>query len=146
MSEHTGKLNWVAIILLVVVQQGIGAGWYTLFGDQWMASIGRVEADFENAGTIVYGVSIVLSLILTFGMAMFWRAMNTKGFGRGVAQGVVCWLVFIFTYQAVHTSFEAITDAALMDPDTWIQAGIDTGMSLVVFALNGGVLAAWRKE
>ncbi len=146
MSEQTSKVNWMAIILLVVVQQAIGAGWYMLWGDAWMTSLGLTMDDFGDAGTIQYGVSAVLSLILTWGMAMFWRAMGTKGFGRGVAQGVVCWLVFVATYQGVHTAFEAISDAALLDPETWIQAGIDTGMSLIVFALNGGVLAAWRKE
>ena len=146
MTSSKGRVNWAAIILLVVLQQGIGAGWYALWGEPWMTAIGKTAEDFSNAGTAQYGVSVLLSLILTFGMAKFWLAMGTKGFGRGVAAGVVCWLIFIATYQGVHTSFEAISHAALMDPQTWVQPAIDTGMSLVVFALNGGVLAAWRAE
>ncbi|MCP4868529.1 MAG: DUF1761 domain-containing protein [Proteobacteria bacterium] len=130
----------------MIVQQAVGAGWYTLFGDAWMNSLGFVISDFDNVGSIQYGISMVLSLILTYGMARFWLALGTKDAARGAVQGVILWLTFIVSYQGVHTAFEQISDAAILDPANWIQAGIDTGMSLVVFVLNGAVLAGWRKE
>lgn len=146
MTAAEGRINWIAIVVLVVVQQGIGAAWYTLFGDAWMTSLGFELADFENAGSLCYLVSMVASLILTYGMARFWLALGTTDAARGAVQGVILWVTFIFTYQVVHTSFEAVSDATLLDPEHWVQAAIDTGMSLVVFVLNGAVLAGWRKE
>jgi hypothetical protein len=111
-----------------------------------MTSLGFVMSDFDNAGTSQYVISIVLSLLLTYGMARFWLAMGTVGASKGAAQGLILWLVFVVTYQGVHTAFEQISDAAILDPANWIQPAIDTGMSLIVFVFNGAVLATWRKD
>ena len=146
MTEADSRVNWLAIGLLVALQQGLGAGWYALWGDQWMTALGRVEADFAVAGWYPYAISAVLSLVLTYGIARFWLAMKTEGFGKGAAQGVVLWIVFILTYQGVHTSFELIQDPEIIDPSNWIAPAIDMGMSLVTLALTGGVLAAWRGQ
>jgi len=129
-------INWFAIILLVVVNIGIGAVWYgPMFGKAWMAEVGLSMEDVESGNmTRAYSFAFFNSLIMAFVLAnvVKWTAADT--ILDGLLLGLIMWLGFTGFSSGVNHAFEG------RSTKLWL---IHSSMYLVGLMIMGMVLVVW---
>ena len=131
------EVNWIAIIVLMIVNMGIGAVWYgPLFGKPWMEATGIKMEDIEGKNMMPsYGVAILNSFFMAFMMAnvLIWASVDSLG--GGLLTGLLMWMGFTGFSFGVNHAFE------LRSLYLWV---INSGMYLVGLLIMGAVLAIWK--
>ncbi|MBD0327754.1 MAG: DUF1761 domain-containing protein [Pyrinomonadaceae bacterium] len=132
------KINHLAVWVLVVVHQLIGALWYSplLFANRWAALAQLTAADFESSSSLPYFISLVGALILIYVMAYIFKTLRVQSLPQGLLFGFLFWLGFLFTELLTYNAFE-LRPLGL--------ALINGSKSLVTFLVTGATLGAWRK-
>ncbi|MEK6926344.1 MAG: DUF1761 domain-containing protein [Nanoarchaeota archaeon] len=92
-------LNWLAVIVVAVVNFFIGFLWYgPIFGKTWMKAMKFTSKDIEAskkkgmAGMMF--ISFITSLITTFVLAVLLKSTGTIDIVSGILWGVFVWLGF----------------------------------------------------
>lgn len=129
-------LNWIAIILAVVANMVIGAAWYGLFANPWMAGIGKTREEIqENQDWRPYGVAVLNSFLMAFVLANVIAWSGATGLVGGLVTGLIMWVGFTgFAFAANH-AFEG------RSLGLW---AINSGTYLVGLIVMGAILGAWR--
>jgi hypothetical protein len=129
-------INWLAIIMVVVVNMALGAIWYSplLFGKTWAGLLGKKASDRGNARTD-YIVSAVSALIQAWILVHFVRYAGAITAIKGLEVGFWLWLAFTGLVIAINTMLEG---------RRWKLSAINAGYFLAVLMINGAILAAWR--
>ena len=130
-------VNSVAVIVAAIAQIVIGTVWYLpqLFGKQWAAATGREINTGPNP--MLYVIAIIGSLVSAYVLALVLEVvMQARGpvsLVDGIAIGLIAWLGFIATTQAVGGAFEG---------RSWTLFGINAGNSALSYAVMGAIIAA----
>jgi hypothetical protein len=126
-------VNWVAVIVAAIANVVISAVWYMpqIFGRQWAALTGREISTSPNP--MLYGIAIVGSLISAYVLALVIKGVGAASITDGIVTGLVVWLGFQATNQAVGGAFEG---------RSWTLFGINAGNGAVSLAVMGAILAA----
>lgn len=134
---RTLKINYLAVLVIVILSQVIPALWYGAFADQWMA-YNNLTLDFieENASTTPYIVAIVNSIFFSLAMAWVFKRMNVKSALDGLKIALIMGFPFALL-STMTTNMFSFRPYEL----TWI----DGGVNLVIFLVAGLILGAWRK-
>src|SRR5207249_2864659 len=90
------KHNYVAIIVMVIVQMAIGFVWYTvLFGEPWVhgvfgKSIAEMQAEMKSGGMspMPYVVNIIGSICICFFISWLVNRLGINSFAGGLILGV----------------------------------------------------------
>lgn len=132
------KINYAAVLVLVLLHQIIGAIWYSPFGfaEKWMSLSGNSMSDFENASFAPYVVSIIASVITNFIMAYLFIKLDVRNFAKGIYYAFLFWLGFLFVELLTFNSFSLRPFGLTF---------IDAGKSLVTFLVSGFLLGMWTK-
>jgi hypothetical protein len=129
------EINWIAVLIGVVVSNGLGFLWYgPLFGQAWLRMIGKKEEDLE-ASTTMYLTTAVASLITMIVLNLVVVSFGATGFFDGVLVGALALIGFSATATFVYTNFEG--------PPVNVWA-LYVAYQLVVFVIMGGIFAIWR--
>ena len=129
-------INHLAVIAATLSDFLVGALWYSplLFYKSWMTANGFSDESLKkgNAG-VIYGLTLVLVLIISYNLAIFLGDAKTDavwGLTAGFLAGV--WAAAGF---AIIGLFERRTVVYIL---------INTGYLLVAFSLKGLIIGAWR--
>ena len=131
--------NYVAIFSAALAAWLLGAAWYGILGNRWMAALGWSQADMTGAsgkrkmpiGPMV--TSFVAELVMA---AMLSGIMvHTGGFTVriGLISGALVWVGFVITSQTVNYAFQKRPMSLNV---------IDGGHWLAVLLVQGAVLGA----
>jgi hypothetical protein len=133
------KINWTAVIVLVVVYQVLGFLWYSplLFGEVWMDAIGLVPEDLDAANSAPFIIAILAAFAVNIMLAWLFTRLYVSSAMSGMWIALLCWLGFFFLNSATHSAFEGESLALIL---------ISGGKELVAFLLSGAVLGAWVKK
>jgi hypothetical protein len=132
------RINHMAVWVAAFVFFGWGYLWYgLLFGNQWMAAMGKTAADFTPQPT-VYLWSFILGLILSYATAM---ALSRHPEDQTVSQGISFALFMGIALYATQTLNHVIYENIPMS--LWI---IDTAYTVIGFAIVGAIIGAWKKS
>jgi hypothetical protein len=137
------KINHLAVWILVVVDQLIGGLWYNvLFGTRWMAYHGKIMTDIDqDKGDITpFFVSIAAAIAINYTIAWLIGRFNLKSAGGGLRIALICWFAFLLMPYSTIEAFSAFG----RNPAEIVL--INMGYNLVLFAIGGLVLAAWRRK
>lgn len=139
-SIDLGSLNYLAVIAGVIINQAIGAAWYSALGKPWMAEVGFTQEDLEAVkGTprqwYPYVVAIVCALVFTLCLALLTQLTGAEGVGDGLLLGLLAAVGFIATSYATTYSFEDRSVRLLL---------INTGYPVISYAIIGVMLAVWQ--
>lgn len=130
-------LNWIAVLVGVIIYQGLGALWYgPLFGRLWIEKMGYAgpeDIDKEGMGS-AYLVTALGSLVATVTLAFLVNWTQTVDWLAGAFLGALVALGFVGTVGLQEISFE--------DRDSTVYL-IGLGYNLVALAGIGALLAAW---
>lgn len=130
----------LAIIVATLCYFGLGAVWFTIFRDAWLAGIGRTMEQLQAGGmspALVYGIALMLTLTLALFLSWLIQISGTQSAARGIQVAIVLWFCVVFTTWATEYAFEARSVKIL---------AINTGYCLIGMMLMGAVLGGWKKK
>lgn len=83
-------LHWIAILVSTFVAGGLGAAWYSsaLFGDVWLAEIGKSRAEAGPAGPAIGG-SVLSCFVCSVAMAWLLTGLGVTSVAGGAAVGAL---------------------------------------------------------
>jgi hypothetical protein len=131
------SVNLWAVLVCVVIGQVIPALWYSIFSEKWMALNGFTMEQIKSASSPApYLVSIVSSSFTAYTIAWVFTKIPIKSLLSGFLTGLLFGIVFVL--------FETIVkDMFAMKP--LLLSFMDGGVSVIVYAISGGILGVWRK-
>jgi Protein of unknown function (DUF1761) len=130
------KINPLAIVLIVVLGQVIPMGWYGIFAEQWMGMNNLTQEAAQGVGAKAYVTSIVSNLAMALMMALLFKRLRVESLTDGLLIGAGIGFVFHLLPTMASNLF-SIRPYEL----SWI----DGGYYVIVTALAGAILGAWRK-
>ena len=87
------NINHVAVWVAGVVQFILGAGWYTLLGQSWLAGIGKTQeqlmAEHGNS-PLPYIISLVTGLVIAYAIAWLLPKLGRET-AAGARRRARCW-------------------------------------------------------
>jgi hypothetical protein len=134
MNMHT--LNIWAILVAALSAFLLGGLWYApfLFGKAWQRANGFSDPPPATNMAKIFGISFILTLVMSFNLAMFLNAATTTtafGAAAGFAAG--------FGWVAM-----GIGIVSLFERRPWTYVLINGGYLTVALTLMGTILGAWR--
>ena len=131
------RINHLAVWLLVVVQVGLGALWYSplAFGYEWMNLLGLNEAELDQGNFVPFAIAIAGTIALTYFMAWLLLQLDVVYVSEAIKVSVLLWFCVAFSEHATHYAFQGIDYGVLL---------IDLGTTLVGMMVAAIVLVSWR--
>ncbi|HWV30415.1 MAG TPA: DUF1761 domain-containing protein [Dyadobacter sp.] len=131
------SVNLWAVLVCVVIGQIVPALWYSTFSEQWMALNGFTMEQIKSATSpIPYLASIVSTSFMAYTMAWVFTKVPVKSLVMGFLIGLLFGTVFVLFETIVKDMFSMRALALSL---------INGGVSVIVYALTGAILGAWRK-
>ena len=136
----TLKINHLAIFICLILSFALGFLWYgPLFGEAWMGMVGldmaTVEANPPGVGAWI--TNLIASLVPLYVLAWLFTKLDVRNGLRGA--GIALLLAFSINFLSRMTS-DMFAQAPY--PLAWITGGFD----MVILAISGFILGAWKKE
>ncbi len=135
-----GTINWISMVIATLIPLVVGFIYYNknVFGNAWMASIGKTEEELNKGNkAIIFGLSIVLSFLLAFFLLNFNNGPGQEGefdtFKHGAFHGFFITVVVGIPIMVINGLFELKSAKYLL---------INIGYWIITLALMGGVLDA----
>ncbi len=133
------KINLLAVLVAAIVHFGLGAVWFTVFAQRWMAGLRMTPEELRAAqqtmSPLPYFLAFLCNLVIAYGIAWVLAQMNAHNLLRGIAVGAV--LGFIIA-AAVITELAFELRASTFNL-------IAAGYPFVGSILMGAIIGAWRK-
>lgn len=130
-------LNYWAVLVCAVLNLAVGALWYSpaLFYKAWMKENRFTEEDIKKVNPAkTYGLTLLLSLIISYNLAFFLGDEQTD-----LSWGATAGFLAGFGFSAL-----IFTIVALFEQRSWKYILINGGYITIYFTLIGAILGAWR--
>ncbi len=130
------SVNWLHVIVGAVVAMVIGSVWYmpAVFGNAWMADLGKKQSDASNPGPAM-AVMALGSLVMTYVLAQVVMQFGASTLSEGLMVGFWVWLGFNAAYLVGMKMFEN---------RSWRLFWINSGNMLVTYVVVAALLAMWQ--
>jgi len=135
------QLNYLAVLGTAVAGFLLGWLWYSpvLFARPWMAEMKftpeKIKECAQQGMAKFFVQGFVYTLLGTFGLAVLLRAHGTTSWVKGAEFGAFVGLILIGA---------RLLNAAVWEQRTLKLQAINLGHELVLFAVQGAILAVWR--
>ena len=131
------SVNLWAVLVCVVLGQIVPALWYTIFSESWMLLNGFTPEQMKaGVSPAPYLASIVSSSFAAYTLGWVFTRIPVKSLLSGFLTGLLFGVVFVLCETIVKDMFS-------MKP--LMLSFIDGGVSVIVYAITGSILGAWRK-
>lgn len=135
----TGGINIWAVVVAAVVYWLLGAAWFTMLSNPWLASIGKtmeqLTREAVNPG-IAYGAAFVCNLIIAYGIGWVVVGTGEQTALRGITIGALLWVGLVGT--TIGTAF-------IFEGRSLEGFAITAGYPLVGMLLMGAIVGGWKK-
>ena len=135
-----GGINHIAVWVAGIVHFMLGAGWYTAFGQSWMAAIGKTEAQIKAEQpnmAIPLIIAVVVAVIIAYTLAWLLPRIGAQSAAAGAKTGAALAVALIATTMAMNYGFEARSITL------WL---INSGYMIAGMAVMGGIIGGWKKK
>ena len=129
-------MNYWAVLVAAVSSFVVGALWYAPFitGKAWQREAGLSDEDLKNANMArTFGLAFILSVIISFGMAMFFGGQ--ADLQDGTMWGMMTALFFVIPSFGINDLFEHRPLKLFL---------INAGYNLIIYTIIGAILGAWH--
>jgi Protein of unknown function (DUF1761) len=133
------RINLMAVAVAGVVYWLVQAGWYTIFSQQWVASVGKTMAELQQGGNspLPYVLSLACDLIVAYVLARVVARTGHQSAGGGAICGIVLALGLVAATLATNYTFERRPLQFFL---------INSGVVLVGFTTVGAIVGGWKKK
>lgn len=131
------KINYWAVIVVVIVSQLIPMIWYGIFAEQWMEMNGlTMDMITDDASSAPYIMSIIASFTFALVLAWLFKRMKVESAKDGLITAFIMGVPFsLFNLMTINMfSFRP-----------YELAWIDGGENLLIWVVSGLILGVWRK-
>ncbi len=133
---NPADINYLAVAVAAVSSFGIGALWYSpaLFGKAWMRENGLSEEKIRSSNmALIFGVSFLLSVIISFNLAAFLG--KDAGLAWGLTAGGLAGIGWVAASLGILYLFERKSFRLFL---------INAGYQAVTYVVAGGIIGAWQ--
>jgi hypothetical protein len=130
------EINYLAVLVAAVSSFVIGGLWYSplLFANVWMREAGITEESIKKANMVkIFGLSFILSLIISFNLAAFLGPDSDLVWG--ITAGALAGIGWVATSFGIIYLFERKSLRLFL---------INAGYLAVSFIISGAILGAWH--
>jgi hypothetical protein len=134
----TGGINIWAVLVAAVVYWLLGAAWFTVMSQAWLASIGKTMEQLQgavNAG-VAYSVALVANLIIAYVIGWVVVGTGEQTVVRGITIGALLWIGLVGTTIGTAFIFEGRSFEGFV---------LTAGYPLVGMLLMGAIVGGWKK-
>lgn len=131
------NINLAATLVAALLSMVVGFMWYStaVFGSQWMKETGLKMKDVQEGPGVGYALTMAGALVEAFVLAHFIDFTAATTWVDGVMTALWVWVGFVAYALGVNYIF------AKRSFNLWL---IDSGYFLVLFVLQGALLAVWQ--
>ncbi len=136
---EAGKINILAVVVAAVVYWLLGAAWFTILKEPWLAGIGKSMEQLQRDGTnpaIAYTVAFVCNLIMAYVLGWVLVSTGEQTAMRGAMIGALMWA------GLVAASFGT---AYVFEGRSFQIFAISAGYPLAGLLIMGAIVGAWKK-
>ena len=129
-------VNWIAVLVAVVLLEALGYLWYgPLFGERWMAALGK-EPDMSNQA-MTMSLGVVNTIIIVLGLSWLLRRLGANSLNAALMGALAAWFFFDFTTMAIEYIYVGHSAEFVL---------INMGFQLVSYVLAGAVLGLMKPK
>jgi hypothetical protein len=119
-------MNYWAVLAAAAASFLFGGVWYGVLGKQWMAALGKTEAEIKSAGRplpMLFLITIIAQLVMAWVLA---GVIGHLGKGQvtlrnGIISGAFVWLGFVITTLVVNHGYQGTKrKLTLIDGAHWL--------------------------
>jgi glycerol uptake facilitator-like aquaporin len=134
------NINYLAVLLAGAGAWIAGALWYGVFGNHWLAALGKTKAQLMGPGGKPrpgpFALSFIADLIMAFVLAGIVGAVGAGKVSAfaGMATGALMWVGFVVTTIAVNNAYaNRKTTLTVIDAGHWLLALVVAGAIVGAF-------------
>lgn len=128
------SVNIWAVLVSGVAYFMVGALWYGVFAEPWMAGIGKTREDLQQKPTD-YIVSLLAEILVAFVIAIVLRAFAAVTIPDAIFVAALIWFGLSLMPTILHYTYEDRSFSLL---------AINKGYDLVGMILAAVILTLWR--
>jgi hypothetical protein len=130
------QINYLAVVVAAVAGFLLGWGWYMLFGNLWMAGLGKSKEDCKDRKPALLPLIIVAiaCLVMAYMLAGLMGHINQVSIRGGAISAFFVWIGFVLTTVASNQAFQGVKP---------VVTAIDAGHWLAVLLLMGAIIGAF---
>ena len=131
-------INWLAVLASGFASWIIGAIWYSppLFGETWKKELGFTTEYLQSGNMLkIFGSSLVMMLIMAFGMAMFFQGGEEVNWQSGMMYGAMTGIFFVGTSIAINYLYQRRSFKL------WLIDGL---YQIIMLTVMGLIIGAWH--
>jgi uncharacterized Tic20 family protein len=135
-------ISYLAVVVAAVAGWLVGAVWYSVFANPWVAAQGKTMEAFKQEQAALKGdpkrslpfvLAFVANLVMAWVLAGLIGHLGQVSIRAGIISGAFAWLGFVVTTIAVNYAFGG---------RSWRLFAIDAGHWLAVLVVTGIVIGA----
>jgi len=129
------SINYLAILVASISAFVVGSIWYApfLFGKIWQAETGLTDDDLKGGMAKTFGGSFVLTLIISYGMAMFFE--GDVGLHMGAMYGFMTGFFFVAASIGIIYLYEHKSLKLFL---------INAGYQILTYTIIGAIIGVWQ--
>jgi hypothetical protein len=136
---NNGGINIWAVLVAAVVYWLLGAAWFTIFSQPWLASIGKTMEQLHHEAVnpgVAYAAALVANLVIAY--VLGWVVIKTgeQTAVRGAIIGALLWVGLVGTTIGTELIFEGRSFEGFV---------LTAGYPLVGMLLMGAIVGGWKK-
>lgn len=137
--EFAGS-NYLTVVVAAVAGYAFGAVYYMTLGRQWLAALGKTEADVKGDGATPWPfiIAFVAQLIMAWALSGIVGHLGTGQVTpvNGLISGAFIWFGFVLTTLAVNHGFQrAKTSLTVIDGGHWLGVLLVQGVVIGLFGV-----------
>jgi len=137
--ELFSGINWWAVLVAVLAFQALGAAWYSILANPWMASIGLTKEQVQAGDPLPYVVAVIGGILFNTALAVLLARLGIATWAGAIGLSVVLMLCINVGQLAKHYAF-----AGSVFKQRWMALFYDGTGDLVAAAVGGLILGIWR--
>src|SRR4051812_13839082 len=96
------RINHIAVWLLVIVDQAIGALWYSMafVANPWITYHGKRMEDADASDFTPFIVAIIAAIVTNYTLAWLFSRLSVATAVAGLKLALICWFAFLFVDYA----------------------------------------------
>lgn len=134
------QINYLAVAVVVVAHQILGAFYYGLLAKPWMTALGVTNKELDGKDPVPYIVALAGSLVFTLGIAVLADRLAISTAASGALLGLAVAGAFSLSFLATHYAF----GGSVVFSSHWTLFLIDSGRDILAGVIAGAILAVWR--
>jgi Protein of unknown function (DUF1761) len=136
---NKGGINIWAVLVAAVVYWLLGAAWFTIFSQPWLASIGKTMEQLQHEAVnpgAAYAAALVANLVIAYGLGWVVIKTGEQTVVRGAIIGALLWVGLVGTTIGTAFIFEGRSFGGFT---------LTAGYPLVGMLLMGAIVGGWKK-